>query len=168
MNIRPASPPDFADIARVHAASWKDVYRGVLSDEFLDGRADDELLASWRRADISEDDCVLVAEENGDLLGFIAVWCKPNPFIDNLHVAPGRRSQGLGERLIRAAADILFERGHGTAYLYVMEQNLRARSFYERLGGMVAGKEEKVFFGDKALNLKIEWKDLSPLRSQGA
>ena len=37
-NIRPATPADAAEIARVHVASWRETYAGVLPGAVLASR----------------------------------------------------------------------------------------------------------------------------------
>lgn len=162
MAIRAASADDFKAIARLHADSWRDAYRGLLPDGFINYEMDGELERYWRDVALSEKDFVLVDEsQNGDIAGFILVWGEEMPYIESLHVEPGRRSGGVGERLMRAAAEELQSRGFSTAHLWVMTGNPRARAFYERLGGHVTGEEPRDIFGYKALNYKVEWSDLS-------
>ena len=98
-----------------------------------------------------------------EIIGFIAVWVRPDPYIDNLHVRPGLRSKGIGRRLMAAAAERLMAAGHATAYLWVVAGNDRAIAFYERLGGVRTGQEMQPLFGNDVLNYRIEWADLSEI-----
>ncbi len=162
MRIRPAGAGDFETIAELHAASWRDAYRGLLPDVFIDYEMDGELKKYWRDIALSDDDFVLVAE-NQEIVGFILVWGEARPYIESLHVDPERRSGGVGESLMRAAARELQSRGHSTAHLWVMTGNPRARAFYERLGGKVTGEDQRNVFGYKAMNHRIEWSDFTRL-----
>lgn len=162
--IRMARRRDLAELARLHARSWRDSYRGLLPDDYLDNQIDQEMHRHWTEARIEPDDLVLVAEQqNGGILGFIAVWCRPDPFIDNLHVATDGRSQGVGTRLMAAAARCLLERGQSTAFLWVFEDNRRAVAFYERLGGKRTDRMIKPVFGNDVVQIKLEWTDLAEL-----
>jgi ribosomal protein S18 acetylase RimI-like enzyme len=152
------------EVARLHALSWRDSYRGLLSDDYLDNDVDQELQRHWTEARIEPDDLVLVAERpNGGILGFVAVWCRPEPFIDNLHVAPDGRSQGVGTRLMAAAARCLLERGKSAAFLWVFEDNRRAVALYERLGGTRTDRMIKPVFGNAVVQVKFVWTDLAEL-----
>jgi len=162
MKIRRAAPSDFQSIAAIHAESWKDSYADELPAEFLAGRIDRVLVRYWREIEIQREDVVLVAEEDS-LAGFAAIWCRPIPFLDNLHVIPSQRSQGVGSALMRAAAKELIRKGHQTAYLWVFENNKRALRFYERLGGVQKEQARKSVFGYKVPSRKIIWDDLSIL-----
>jgi ribosomal protein S18 acetylase RimI-like enzyme len=119
ITIRPAKLSDRPILAAVQAASWKDAYRDVLPADYLTDALDADLDRHWQSTDLAEDDVVLVAEED-EIIGFIAVWVRPDPYIDNLHVRPGLRSKGTGRRLMAAAAERLTAAGHATAYLWVV------------------------------------------------
>ena len=95
MKIRCATQSDFSEIAAIQAESWKDVYSDVLPAWFLAGQIDRDLARHWREIEIQKEDIILVAEQ-GSLVGFAAVWCRPTPFIDNLHVRPSHRSKKIG------------------------------------------------------------------------
>jgi len=160
VTIRRAEQQDRPRLAAVQAASWKDAYRDVLPADYLAGELDADLDRHWQSIDLTEDDVVLVAEA-GEVTGFIAVWVRPDPYVDNLHVRPGLRSKGVGRRLMVAAAERLMAAGHTTAYLWVVAGNDRAIDFYERLGGVRTEQAMQPLFDNLVLNYRIEWNDLS-------
>lgn len=132
----------------------------MLPRDFLGDPIEREFTRYWHDIDIRTEDVVLVAEDDR-LLGFIAVWCRPTPYIDNLHVRPSVRSKKIGTALLTSAAGELLTQGHKTAYLWVFETNQQAVRFYERLGGLATGKTPQNIFGYSIPSLKIEWKDLT-------
>ncbi|BBK45151.1 hypothetical protein STVA_51710 [Allostella vacuolata] len=148
--IRAATPGDAAGIATLHARSWRAAYRGILPDDYLDGRATAELAAHW--ADIFErprdTDIVLVLQTDGDIAGFAAARLAGEaPFdavIDNLHLAPDQRGSGLGRPLLGSMAQVLAARGAANACLWLFDGNTAAGRFYARLGGVpdVGGFDE--------------------------
>jgi len=160
MKIRQATRSDLQDIATIHIESWKASYSDVLPAEFLARQINRDFVRHWREIEIQNEDIVLVAEENS-VVGFISVWCRPIPFIDNLHVRPSQRSKKIGSALMKAAAKELINQGHKTAYLWVFESNEKAIRFYERLGGLQKEQSMKTVFGYDVLSRKIEWADLS-------
>jgi len=162
MKIRHATQSDLQGIAAIHVESWKDSYSDFLPAEFLDEQIDRDLVQHWSEIQIKNEDIVLVAEEDS-LVGFVAVWCRPIPFIDNLHVRPSHRSKKLGFALIKAAAKELINKGHKSAYLWVFERNEKAIRFYERLGGIQKEQARKTVFGFEVLSRKIEWNDLAEI-----
>ncbi|XUM24657.1 GNAT family N-acetyltransferase [Bradyrhizobium oligotrophicum S58] len=63
------------------------------------------------------------------------VWGR---LVDNLHVHPGARGSGIGERLLRDAAGLLSASASGRAlHLRVFEANVAGLRFHTRLGGRV-------------------------------
>ena len=154
MKIRRATPSDLHCIAAIHVESWKDAYADVLPAEFMAGQLDQDLAQHWRKIEIHAEDIVLVAEE-GLPVGFVSVWCRPIPFIDNLHVRPAHRSKKIGSALMKAAAEELIKKDHKTAYLWVFESNENAIRFYERLGGTQKEQAMKDIFGYEVLSRKI-------------
>lgn len=164
-SIRVATAEDRQKLSALQAASWKDAYRDALPADYLAGDLDADLDRHWRDLDITDEDVVLVAEESEprELVGFIAVWVRPDPYIDNLHVRPGLRSRGVGRRLMAAAAERLMNAGHTSAYLWVVATNRRAIDFYFRLGGIKTEEAMQPLFAYRVLNYKVEWADLSEI-----
>ncbi len=160
IKIRPATESDLQDIISIHVESWKDAYADVLPAGFIVRQLDQELARHWHETEIQKQDIVLVAEEDS-LVGFIAVWCRPIPFIDNLHVRPSHRSKKIGSALMKAVAQELTQKEHKKAYLWVFESNEKAIRFYERLGGTQKEQGPKNIFGYEVPSRKIVWDDLA-------
>lgn len=162
--VQPAEPADADTIARLHVRSWRSAYRGMLPAEFLDGPVGDELPALWRHRFSSEDSerkTVLKAVHRESLIGFACVLHDADPawgpLLDNLHVAPELKGQGVGR--------LLFDAVRGTVapaaqfHLWVLEANAPARRFYDRLGGVeVERRLVDVANSVAALQLRYLWK----------
>lgn len=146
IEYRPAGPADADAIALLHTRSWRENYRGSLSDAFLDGELPDERIRVWRDrlARPPGNQRVLLALEGPELMGFVCAYGAHEPrwgsLIDNLHVAREGRRTGIGAALMRRAGASL-ARSHPDVgvYLWVLEVNAPARRFYERLGAHDAG-----------------------------
>lgn len=78
----------------------------------------------------------LVAERDGELLGYIAVERQADGggYIDYVGVAPACRRQGIGAQLVRAGVQALAELGCERFHLTVREANAGARALYAGLG----------------------------------
>jgi ribosomal protein S18 acetylase RimI-like enzyme len=146
MYFRKAHADDAERIARLHAESWRQTYRGMMRDEFLDGDAVSNRLQFWRdlMAKSDEQKLVLVADEGSTLAGFICATRNEDvlwgSYVDNLHVAAAHRSHGVGMMLMRMAAEWLCSTApHCSVYLWVMQANARARRFYEGIGASNVG-----------------------------
>jgi ribosomal protein S18 acetylase RimI-like enzyme len=146
MLIRDATEKDVPAIAELHAESWRSAYRGVLSDDYLEKDVHRDRLAVWqeRFSNASQGSMfVIVAEMASTFLGGFAcvfpekdaIW---GSFLDNLHVSPQLTGQGIGRKLLAESAGRLVRLGSSAGlYLWVIEQNYRARRFYEKAGAKV-------------------------------
>ncbi|HUR20855.1 MAG TPA: GNAT family N-acetyltransferase [Vicinamibacterales bacterium] len=144
--ILPAVAEDAPALASLHAESWRSAYRGMLPDDYLDGPILDERLQFWgrRMADL-DPACtqVLKAVSEPGLVGFVCIVLEADAIwgarLENLHVKPNLKGQGIGGRLFDAAvAWAQAARPARPIHLWVLEQNLPARRFYEHRGGRVA------------------------------
>jgi len=163
MRIRRAADADRPIIARIHAASWADTYRGILPDSLLDETLPGIMAERWANQPIGEADAVLVAEDDGNILGFAATWHGDPVYIDNLHVAADARSRGIGRLLLAETARHFLAIGANRALLHVVAANRRARHLYLALGGRPAGVEDKDLYGTLVANERILWNNLEVL-----
>ena len=135
---------DARDVATVHVRAWQAGYRDVLPDAVLDGLSVEERTRNWRewlRAD-SDDAFTLVAELDGRLVGFCsAATPSRDPDagprtaeIGALYVEPASWRVGVGRTLLSAALRRLRRGPWDDMTLWVVDENDRARSFYDRAG----------------------------------
>ncbi|MAC10977.1 MAG: hypothetical protein CMN74_01845 [Sphingorhabdus sp.] len=161
--IRAATDADRSVIAAIHAASWQEQYRDVLPSDFLDREIEGAMERHWQDQPFGEGDVVLMAEREGEAIGFAATWCGDCAYIDNLHVRSGQRSGGVGRALLAETARRLMTQGHSAADLHVVTSNDRARKLYGALGGESAGFENKPLLGHDVPHERIRWADLTLL-----
>ena len=138
--VRPATDDDLPSIARLHTASWRSAYVGMLSDEYL-AEVDRRHGRQWLMMPAGS--ITLVAVENGIVVGFACVvGGEPglgDRLLDNLHVHPTARCAGVGGVLLaRVRALAAAACPGGRLYLWVFEANERGRRFYRREGGVEA------------------------------
>jgi ribosomal protein S18 acetylase RimI-like enzyme len=139
--LRAATQADAEGVALLHTDSWRRTYRGMMSDAFLDGGALDDRRRVWRErlASVNPDRYVLIADDGARIVGFICAFAREDrtwgAYIDNLHVVHDTRRRGIGRALMRGAAEWICRTQPGAGvYLWVMEANTPARTFYDRLG----------------------------------
>jgi len=143
--FRTAGPSDADSVARLHADSWRRYYRGAYADAYLDGDVVSDRQAVWstRLASQGLESRTILAEQDDELVGFVHVvfdnderW---GALVDNLHVVHSLHRQGVGSQLMTRAGQAVVDRGPAAAiFLWVLEQNSRARSFYEANGATCA------------------------------
>lgn len=143
MRFRAAEAADADDLAALHADSWRRHYRGAYADSFLDGDVLADRQATWRRRLQTPDrpSHTIVAVDDGDLVAFAHVVFDDDEtygsLLDNLHVVKGRQRSGIGALLVSHVASAVVERAASARlYLWVLEQNVSAQAFYERIGGV--------------------------------
>jgi hypothetical protein len=171
MAIRRAAAADWIAVGTIHAASWRTAYRGIYPDAYLDDEAPEERRGFWLGALAEMDpelDVVLLAEDESGPVGFACVRRKADPagpLLDNLHVLPDRKGQGIGRRLVAAAAAWLVEKEPEAALqLGVWKDNVAARRFYARLGGReVEEFELPTEGGGKARQIRVLWERAADL-----
>ncbi len=97
----------------------------------------------WRKARHIDDDVardpagVFVAEENGQIVGYITTWHDREAgigHIPNLAIAPSHRNQGLGRKLIEHALAHFRACGLTHAKIETLAQNAVGNHLYPSLG----------------------------------
>lgn len=138
MEIRLATAEDADAIARVQERGWQAAYRHVFPVEQLD-RGGFIYPSRWRERLLRPPRgwTTFVAERDGSVVGFASV----GPSRDELglgelfaiYVDPDAWSTGTGRALLSQGEEQLCGQ-YTVATLWVLEDNPRARSFYERAG----------------------------------
>lgn len=144
--VRAATIDDAEAIARVQIESWRAAYPHLFSEEQLAGISLPERTENWRQWPS------LVADVDGDIVGFVAVGPAHDADAEGelwaIYVRPDRWGTGVGRALIEAGEARLRELGHTSAVLWVFEDNPRARRFYEAAGWVTDGaKRQAEIFG---------------------
>jgi len=150
--IRTAQVADAEAIARVRVAAWRAAYRGLMPDAYLE-RADLEATETEQLRDrlgaIGDRARVSVAEANERIVGYCAYGCDANDELEclkgaiyDLYVHPQLWYHGVGQRLLADATEYFKIQGCSQATLFVYEENIRARRFYERVGWRRDGHRE--------------------------
>ncbi len=128
--IRPATSVEAGPLADVERAATLVALAHVFPpDRFPYPDAD--VLARWRIVLDDPSVTVLVAECDGQLLGYAAY---DDTWLRHLGVHPDHRGTGLADLLTDAALAGIAAGGATVARLWVVADNHRARRFYERSG----------------------------------
>jgi GNAT superfamily N-acetyltransferase len=157
VEVRRAGPADAAPIAVVHVRSWQGAYRGLLSQEYLDGLDPADRIERWQRR-LEQDGWpaagTVVAVSGGQVGGFANFGPTRDADaggarvgeITAIYVLPEAWGAGLGRSLMTVAVSYLAAAGYETAALWVLESNARARRFYDRAGWTADGsaKQEEI------------------------
>lgn len=181
LQIAQAQRPDARAIAFIHAESWRVNYRGAMTDSFLDGGVVRDRMDLWqdRLSAPGPNQLILVARRNvgperaegglADIIGFACAYFGDDQrwgtLLDNLHVVPGAQGQGIGAALLSGVARWSHSRDPQVGlYLWVLDQNQKARRFYGRLHALDVGGDIWASPGGGGIpRRRYAWPDLEGL-----
>ena len=172
--VRRARLEDAHAIASVWAESWRDAYRGIVPDTYLDS-INVERWADRQRRYMGEPNgaaAAFVAEVDGCIAGWTSSGLNRDPSLPfagelyTLYISPDYQRRGIGRRLMGVAANHLVEAGMASMLLWVLADNWNARRFYEAAGGRVAGEQHVTIGGAPLREVAYGWEELSRLTAQ--
>lgn len=124
------------EISNIYESSWKYAYKGIIPQDYLDS------IPTGRWADAIRKDGMnnLVLLENGMFIG-TASFCKSRwkeysdyGEIVSIYFLPDYIGKGYGKLLLNKCIEQLKQCGFCKVLLWVLEDNHRARNFYEKNG----------------------------------
>ncbi len=144
--VRPARPGDAPAISRIQVDSWISALGQRLGPRRHSAFDVDAVEAGWAQAITqppSPGHQVLVAlGDDGSIVGFVA--CSPPQDLVALEVAPARRRQGHGSRLLAAAAEHMRSHGAETMRLWALEHDSVRSEFLQSAGFAEAGMRREL------------------------
>jgi ribosomal protein S18 acetylase RimI-like enzyme len=169
ISVRRAELTDAAAIGAVHVAAWRSTYPGILPDAYL-ARLSPTRLALQYRAAIGSGATVIVAASGGEgprIVGFTTAGLARTPGlgdgeVETLYVLDDFREQGVGRRMLRAAASQLAAHGCGSMFVWVLRDN-PSRWFYRRLGGQPAAEGQTRLAGVALNQVAYAWDPIDRL-----
>lgn len=155
--IRSATPADAPHIARIHVETWRSAYHDIIPAAFLENLSVEKRTVGWEKNLRENRDSVLIAEINGQVVGWISFGPCRDEGTDEAHHAeiyaiyldPARQRKGIGRALMREAERSLVSRLPGATRisLWVLACNECTRRFYERIGYSAGPREKTELIG---------------------
>jgi ribosomal protein S18 acetylase RimI-like enzyme len=140
--IRPGTVDDAEDVARVQVETWQTAYAHALPSDQLQALSVDERSEQWRRWPPA------VAEVDGQIVGFVSVGDARDEDAEGelyaIYVHPDHWGAGVGRELMQEGEAELRRLGHSRVVLWVLDDNPRARRFYELAGWAADGNARVV------------------------
>ncbi len=137
MEIRPITPTDDRmAISGVYEESWKFAYRGIVPQDYLDSIP----RGRWLPVFDVPGRHTLICMDNGRIVGTVGFGPSRIDRLDgwgeiiSIYLLPDSMGKGYGTALMNAALSECRRLGYDNIFLWVLEENTRARAFYERLG----------------------------------
>jgi GNAT superfamily N-acetyltransferase len=89
-------------------------------------------------------EAVVVESDTAQLLGYALFFtnystflAQPGLYLEDLYVKPSERGRGIGESLLNHLGRLAVQRGYGRFEWSVLDWNVNAIRFYERMGATV-------------------------------
>lgn len=150
MEIREATIDDVKYISRIHALSWKEAYRGIVPQAYLDELKEDfwvPAFTGWIKGNALAAQLIY---DRGSPVGCIAYGKSRDEALHDwgeivsLYLLKEYFGKGYGSGLFASALQDLRQSGYKSIYLWVLKENERARRFYER-NGFQCSTDECIF-----------------------
>ena len=161
ITIRPAKPEDAYERAVCHVSSWRSAYKNIVPDEILDNLSVEEIAEKLKR----------YLKEYKDVLYYCAIYdsriighfnfCKsrdedkPNAGeIVGFYSIEEVWGKGVGKQMMDFAINTLKNIGYNEIILWVLEDNARARRFYEKCGFVFDGTKKEITIGKPLIEVR--------------
>jgi GNAT superfamily N-acetyltransferase len=154
LRVREMTLADCERVAEIRVGGWQTAYRGLIPQSYLATMSvteDTERRRTHFLEGLRSDGTVvnLVAVADGEIVG----WACHGPYRDGevltgdaelyaIYVDPDRFGAVVGRALIGESVRRCTTAGHPRMYLWVLDENPRARRFYERSGFRADGTKE--------------------------
>lgn len=145
-NIREAIPSDAEKCAGIHMRSWVFAYGNCVPMSFIE-QNNARRPEMWHRLLENNDAAHYVITDDGNVIGFLTI----NPPRDGdlsddiyelrgLYLDPDYVGKGFGKQAMDWVKKEVLSRGYKAVSLWVLDENYRAKAFYEKSGFKADGK----------------------------
>lgn len=168
--IFPAGPEDADDLARVHVASWRETYQGLLPESYLARMSVAVHARRFRTALLrpGEHEATLAAADRDGLVGYAAGGPSRakrlgEAEVTTLYVLKRAQGYGLGRALVTGMARVFAANGATSLMISVLRDNIPARGFYDHLGGRGEAPRREPGPGGVTYEVSYRWPNIRTL-----
>jgi RimJ/RimL family protein N-acetyltransferase len=159
--IRKALPKDAHERAICHTASWRSAYKGIVPDEYLDNISIEERnKKNKKQLQEFKNVSFYNATYENKIIGLLAIHKsrdedKPNAGeIGGIYLIEEFWGKGYGRKMMDFAITALKNMGCNEIILWVLEDNARARRFYEKCGFSFDGTKKEIIIGKPLIEVR--------------
>ncbi len=152
MCIRKLQPTDdLLTIEKIYIESWRYAYKDILPQQYLDSLS----VGDWVNRLDKPNRHILVVELDGKLIGTASYGESRTPEyagqgeVYSIYFLPEYMGKGYGKQLMTSVITELKELGYNSTFLWVLEDNIGARRFYEKMGFACSGEIKEAEIGGK-------------------
>jgi len=154
--IRKALPEDAYELTICHISCFQSAYKGIVADEFLENMLaeKEQRVERYKKSLLDPGDCVYYCVVYaGRIIGFLIIHKKDGE-IWAIYLIEEFRNKGYGKEMLDFAIKELNRMGHKEVFLWVFEENIGARRFYERHNLNFDGTKREVKYGKSLVQLR--------------
>lgn len=140
MNIEKVTKNTAVQASTIYAMSWKIEYNGIIPQSYLDALSSERWVDKLGNTGYESFRADYLLSDNGKFVATSSI-CKARDEeyadwgeIMSIYVLPEEFRKGYGSALFSYVTNQLKENGYSNIYLWVLEENQRARRFYEKMG----------------------------------
>ena len=155
-------------MADVHVITWRAAYSGLIPQHYLDSLDAATIAARWSQwLGRQTREFSWVAEEGDRVVAYATGGPEREQDreyrfeIYGLYVLPGFQGRGLGTALVRALAGAFAP--HRGVLIWALRDNLKARDFYQKLGGRMVREHVLLLEGLELPEVGFGWERASEL-----
>jgi GNAT superfamily N-acetyltransferase len=171
MVIRSAELDDAQAIARCHIAAWRDTYRPIIADEYLDNLSLDDHVAKWTK-NLQQPGChTFVAEhDQRGFVGFIHGGQERTRRTDfqgeiyAIYILKEIRGRGIGRKMFQRIAGALVQDQITTLIVWALEGN-ECRAAYASWGGVEIERGPIKIGQQDLIEVAYGWRDIRSVAS---
>ena len=152
--IREAKIEDACGAATVKVLTWQAAYRGIIPDDYLSAMDIDKYTERHKEfLGIADAGHQFVAEYDGQIIGILSLTkCRDDDKSDSgaieaIYLLQEHWDKGYGKKLMDFAIDKLREHGYSEICIWTLDENTRARKFYEKCGFSFDGAKMELVIG---------------------
>lgn len=163
ITISYAEIKDAKTLGEIHAKSWQAAYRGIVPEEILINITPEKRQKYFEKALTEgwEEDAIIY--KDNEAAGLICIGkCRDEDKsqeygeVWGIYLSPEYWNEGLGQELMNWGLNELKKRSFKRATLWVLEENLRARRFYEAVGFNHDGTVKEITIGKPLKEFRYE------------
>lgn len=172
--IRQATMADISGVTKVHVENWKETYKGIFPDDFLEQVSYKTRLERWEltfEKAIEGGSMTHVAVNHSDeIVGFSLAGTMRDATLRmrytcelyGIYVHPVYQEQGMGKQLMLASAMYMRSLHHERMGLWVLKEN-PSKGFFEKTGAEQMYNKPVEIAGETFENLALGYENLDQL-----
>ena len=158
--IRKALLDDAYNRAVCHVSSWQSAYKGIVPDEILNNLSAEKIAEKFKAELERNEYSYYCAEYANEVVGHFNIGkCREDDKLDagelrGIYLIEKLWGKGHGKEMMEYALNLLKKTGYDEVILWVLEDNNRARKFYEKCGFIFDGAKKEILIGKSLIEIR--------------